>query len=179
LDKFYRIFSYCKAGGGVAVRKGLLVAALLLLGLAGWLVIRTLRPGLFDSSLRREYAVTGLVVGSATRSDMVARYGHPGRERREAATTLYEYPALGLLFRMDNATGLLIWYEVTAPEFPTARGVRVGAPLGEISAAYGSGGAMVRFPGRARLRYAYGVAYALEFWLNDRDRLERIVFYRA
>lgn len=159
--------------------KGLLIGALVLVGILGLLAVRLFQPALFDPALRREFAVAGLAVGRSTRADMLAQFGGPVRERRETGAAVYEYPAQGLLLRFDTATDRLIWYEITTPAFPTGRGVRVGASLGEIRAAYGSGGMLTRFTGRARLRYAYGTAYALEFWLGGGDRLERIVFYRA
>ncbi len=159
--------------------KGLMIGALVLVGTLGLLALRLFQPALFDPALRREFAVTGLAVGQATRAEMLARFGDPVREMQESAAAVYEYPAQGLLLRIDSATGRLIWYEITTPAFPTGRGVRVGASLSEIRAAYGSGGVLARFTGRARLRFAYGTAYALEFWLGEQDRLKRIVFYQA
>lgn len=165
------------------VLKGLLVggAVILLLAITGavLLVVDMKRPELARPDLRHEFTVGGLTIGESTKEDMLARYGPPGREIVATRSTTYEYPDLGLILQIGNQSGRLDWYEITSSQFATSKGITVGATLDQIKLAYRDPTEVTPLDGETRVRYFFGVAYALEFWLDSGGRATRIVFFQA
>lgn len=158
---------------------GLMLVSLAGVTGAGYMGIFLFRPHWLLPNLRREFSTIGLDVGTATRADVEQAFGTPGRVRREESGLLCEYPDLGLTLRMDAQSGKLFWYEVTSDRFMSGRGIRVGAAEAAVLSAYGRPASQIRLSTGSRLRYTFGRAYALEFWLNVSEKVERIVFYRA
>ncbi len=149
------------------------VAALGLLG------IRMLRPELLQRDLTREFGVTGLTIGASTPADMEARFGPAPITRKESISTVYEYPEQGLLLRIDDRTGTLVWYELSSPALATGKGIRVGSTISEVRQAYGAPSTLSSLSSGLRARYHYGTAYVLEFRFDKDERLGRIIFFRA
>lgn len=150
------------------------------LGVAVYMGLSLYKPEVIHRDLTREFAITGLTIGVATPADMIARFGPPATERKAVVDTVYTYPAKGLLFRFDNASGTLSWYEIGSTAYATGQGIRVGDDLTAIRGAYGNPEDQSLVDGALHLRYTYGTRYALEFWLNtETARVERIVFFRA
>lgn len=162
----------------VLLGAGLAILLSLMLG-GGYLGVSLLRPELFRADLRREFSLYDLTLGESTQHQVKANLGEPHRERHESLSILYEYPSLGLSLRIGQLSGVLEWYEVRSDQFTTARGVRVGNSMTTITAAYGKPTEVTALPDAARVRYIFGIAYVLEFWLNNRQQVERIAFYRT
>ena len=165
------------------VLKGLLVglSVLLLLAIAGVaiVVMNMVKPELARPELRHEFTIGGLTIGKSTKEEMVARYGAPAREIVSTRSTTYEYPDLGLILQIGNATGKLDWYEITSDQFATSKGITVGATLEQIKLAYKKPTEVTPLDGQTRVRYFFGIAYALEFWLNNEGKATRILFFQA
>ncbi|HYF92076.1 MAG TPA: hypothetical protein VD969_07500 [Symbiobacteriaceae bacterium] len=144
-----------------------------------FLAVKTLRPELLDSGLQEEMGALGVTVGTSTEVELIARFGEPQQRKQETLSTVYLYHSKGLLFRVDKQTGKLLWYEVTSSEYATARGIRLGATYDQILDAYGATNYVALLPTGTRLRYKYGTAFFLEFWLNKAGRLDRFAFYHS
>lgn len=141
-------------------------------------LLSLLRPELVNSSLRTELSATGLVVGRDKAEQMMERHGLPSRTVQEHLTTKYEYAPTGILFRVDNTTGLLNWVEFTGSAFRTGKGIGVGDLVESVRRNYGKPMEQVEINGFTRLRYAYGISYSLEFWISAAGNVERVLFYR-
>jgi len=141
--------------------------------------LRMLKPELVDDGLQKEMGALGVTVGTSTAEDLAARFGPPEQTKQETLSTVYLYGTKGLLFRVDKQTGKLVWYEITSRQYATARAIRVGATYDEILNAYGSTEYVTLMPTGTRIRYRYGTAFFLEFWLNKAGKVERIAFFHA
>lgn len=157
----------------------LLVTVLAAIGAASYMAVKALRPELLQPDLKQEFSVLGLTVGKSNREELLARYGPPARQREETAALVFEYPGKGALFRFDRASGQLIWYEFTSPEFRTGKGITVGATQVEIETAYGRPTRVTPLRSGTRIRYHFGIAYALEFMLDTSGRLTRVTFFKV
>ncbi|HWI65254.1 MAG TPA: hypothetical protein VNT75_25770 [Symbiobacteriaceae bacterium] len=143
------------------------------------LAVRTLKPDLVDTGLQKEMAALGVTVGTATEADLIARFGPPPQTKQETLSTVYVYGEKGLLFRIDKKTGKLIWYEITSASHATAGGIRLGSTYDEILDVYGTTKYVTLMPTGTRVRYKYGTAFFLEFWLNKAQKVEKIAFYHS
>lgn len=123
--------------------------------------------------------VLGVTVGTSAAEDLAARFGPPEQTKQETLSTIYLYSSQGLLFRVDKQTGKLVWYEITSKQFATARGIHVGATYDDILNAYGTTEYVTLMPTGTRVRYRYGTAFFLEFWLNKAGKIERIAFFHS
>jgi hypothetical protein len=146
----------------------------------GYLAVRMFKPELVRRDLRQEFTTTGLSIGRSTMSDVIDRFGKAERFRQEASGLLIEYPSKGLLFRVGGQPSTLYWYEWTTTAMATAKGVRVGDKLASVKTAYGEPDDIANLKGGLRVRYAYGTAYTLEFWITPAtDRVTRVVFFKS
>lgn len=141
--------------------------------------VRTLKPDLIDTGLQKEMSALGVTLGTATAEDLTARFGAPQQTKQESLSTVYLYSTKGLLFRIDKKTGKLIWYEITAKEYATAKGIKVGATYDDVLDAYGATKYVTLLPSGTRVRYKYGTAFFMEFWLSKVGRVEKIALYHS
>lgn len=141
--------------------------------------IRMLKPELIDTGLQKEMSALGVTLGTATEADLVARFGPAQQIKQETLSTVHVYTDRGLLFRMDKQSGKLIWQEISSPDHTTARAIRLGSTYDQILNAYGATEYVTLLPSGTRVRYKYGTAFFLEFWLNKANRVEKIAFYHS
>ncbi|MDF2629010.1 MAG: hypothetical protein K0R39_2841 [Symbiobacteriaceae bacterium] len=149
------------------------VAALVFFG------IRMLKPEMVDTGLQKEMTVLGVTLGTATEADLVARFGPAQQVKQETLSTVHVYTEQGLMFRVDKKSGKLIWQEINSEAHATARGIRPGSTYDQILNAYGATKYVTMLPTGSRVRYKWGTAFSLEFWLNKAQRVEKIAFYHA
>ncbi|HYF80893.1 MAG TPA: hypothetical protein VD973_27595 [Symbiobacteriaceae bacterium] len=141
--------------------------------------LRMLKPELIDTGLQKEMSALGVTLGAATEADLYARFGPAPQVKQETLSTVHIYPDQGLLFRVDRKSGKLIWQEISAKAHATARGIRLGDAYDQILNAYGNTEYVTLLPSGTRVRYKYGTAFFLEFWLDKAQRVEKIAFYHS
>jgi|GEM_PF-4135029 len=166
-----RILAILAAIGLLAVLGGAVLVA--------YIAVGTVKPDLVNHDLRREFAFAGLTVGESTMQDVLATFGVPQREYREPLSLRYEYPSKGLLLRIGVASGRVEWYEFSSSQYATAKGVKVGAPFTAVTDAYGKPSSVTPLASGTRVRYHYGIAYTLEFWLDRDGKLARVAFFKS
>jgi hypothetical protein len=145
----------------------------------GYLALHTLKPDLVDKGLQKEMGIAGLTMGASTEQDLLAKYGEPDERKDETLNHVYVYEERGLLFRIDRASGKLEWVQVTGPDVATAKGIKVGATYDQILDAYGPTNSVALLPTGTRVRYKYGMAYVLEFMLDQSRHITKISFYKV
>lgn len=160
------------AGFGLLCLVGAVVAVV-------FLGIRMLKPEIVDTGLQNEMRALGVTLGTATEADLVAHFGPAQQIKQETLSTVHVYSDQGLLFRIDKKSGRLIWQEITSKAHATARGIRLGSTYDEILNAYGATEYVALLPAGTRVRYKYGTAFFLEFWLDKTQRVDKISFYHS
>jgi hypothetical protein len=144
-----------------------------------YLVLKTYKPEKVDKGLQQELSALGVTLGQSTREQVIARFGPPEKERDETLSTVLDYPSQKLLCRIDKRTGTLEWIEYSSPQLATAKGLKVGATYSAIVDTYGVPTSVTPLSTGTRVRYQFGMAFVLEFSLNQSQHVTQIILFKA